>query len=190
MRSTRRPTVNFGVMTSVRPLMFIKCCSVSSAARSHVNVSAKARAATPSDVNELARSGDAAHRGAHRAHVAVRHEKSRLAVAHRLANARRVRCDDRRGARGRLEVRDAPALLGRCEHERPRATQQRELLRLRDAPKKPHAARRGQASAPALRARDDSRPRRRSRAARSGTFISAKARMTRCTPLYFLSRPR
>ena len=121
-------------------LTLIKCCSVSSAARSHVNVSAKARAATPSDATS---SRDSARRriaAAMARDVAVRHEKAGHAVAHRLANARRVGRDDRRCARGSFEVRDAPALLGRCKHRRPRATKQRELLRLRDPPKKPHPA--------------------------------------------------
>ena len=141
-------------------------------------------------LDELARLGDAPHRRGHRGHVAVRHEKARLTVAHRLANSRRVRRDDRRRAGRGLEVRDSPPLLWRRKHERPRAAQQRELLRLADSPKKLHALRRGQASARAPRARADSRRRPRSRARRSGRSARANARMTRCTPLYFLRRPR
>src|SRR5262249_14163276 len=70
-------------------------------------------------VEEIARLRDAAHPGGHGGHVAVRNEETRLAVAHRLADSRRVRRDDRRGARRGLEVRDSPALLWRRKHERP-----------------------------------------------------------------------
>src|SRR4030095_13962057 len=62
-----------------------------------------------------------------------------LVVEDRLADARRVGCDHRRTARGCLEIRDAPSLLRRGEDERPRASQQAQLLVLADAPKKPHA---------------------------------------------------
>src|SRR5204863_8575852 len=77
----------------------------------------------------------------HRCHcrgVSMRYEIAGLTVPNRLANARRVGCNDRRRARGGLEIRDAPPFLRRGKDKRPSATQQGELLMLRDTPKKPH----------------------------------------------------
>src|SRR6478672_2785516 len=90
-------------------------------------------------LDQLARFGNALHGRGHRAHIAVRHEESRVAVAHGLANARRVGGDDGRGAGGGFEIGDAPTLLWRREDQRPRAAQKRELVRLTDSPKKPYA---------------------------------------------------
>src|SRR5258706_62892 len=75
----------------------------------------------------------------HRLDVAVRHEEPRLAVAHGLADTRRIGRDDRRAARGRLQIRDTPALLRRRELESPPPTQHLNLCRLVDTPKKPYA---------------------------------------------------
>ena len=110
-------------------------------------------------------------------------------IAHGLANARRVRCDDGRRARGGFEIGDAPALLWRCEDQRPRATKQRELFRLvirpRNRTRSPRSSECASASSvgPVVAGTGDLEPRVRAR-------HSAKARITRCTPLYFLSRPR
>ena len=102
-----------------------------SAARSQVNVSAKRRACTPSRATSAASPAMRPIAAAIARDVAVRDEISRLAVAHRLTDAGRVRRDDRRAARRRLEIRDPPPFLRRGEDERPRAPQQAQLLRPR-----------------------------------------------------------
>ena len=134
--------------------------------------------------------GQPAHGGRERVDVAMRAEESGLAVAHRFADPGRIGRHDRCPARRRLEIRDAPALLRRGERERPGASQQRDLVGLADAPKKPYPlaeVKRGRQ--PLERGPMVARPRR-SPAARQGRRARAKARSTRSTRLYRLSRPR
>src|SRR5207249_6637296 len=64
--------------------------------------------------------------------VAVRHQKSRLAVEHRVAEPGTVRGDRWRAARARYDHRDTPTFLGRREDVRPRPPEERDLLRLTD----------------------------------------------------------
>src|SRR5881394_4238903 len=89
--------------------------------------------------DELAGLGDATHRDAHGLDVTVWNEESRFAVADRLANTRGIRRNDWRRTGSCFEIRNTPALLGRCKGERPRTAQQCPLVRFRDAPKKSHA---------------------------------------------------
>src|SRR5690348_10919160 len=93
----------------------------------------------PKAIDERAIRGDAAHRPPHCGDVAMRYEDPRLPVAHGLSKSRRVRCHHWCRTRGGLEVRDSPPLLRRCEGKCPRPAEERELLRLADEPKKPHA---------------------------------------------------
>src|SRR6476646_165855 len=90
-------------------------------------------------LHELARGRDTIHRRRHRRGVSMRYEIACFTVSNGLANARRVGCNNRGRARGRLEIRNTPPFLRRGKNQRPRATQQGELLMLRDTPKKPHA---------------------------------------------------
>src|SRR6185312_8424937 len=74
-----------------------------------------------------------------RASVAMGNEKPGLLIPHGLPQPWRVRRHDRRGARGRFEVRDAPPFLGRRERQGPRLPEQGQFLLIGDEPKKPNA---------------------------------------------------
>ena len=95
--------------------------------------SAKRRAPAPSAATSAGAAASSSIRAASAVDVAVRHQIAGLAVAHRVAQARAVRRDRRRAARGGLDDRDAPAFLGRREHVGPRARRSSsQLLRLAD----------------------------------------------------------
>src|SRR5438309_8765320 len=68
----------------------------------------------------------------------MRHEVASLAVPYRLANPRRIGCNDGCRARRGLEIGDPPSLFRGRKDQSPRATQQGQLFTLRDTPKKPH----------------------------------------------------
>ena len=72
--------------------------------------------------------GEREHAVGQGADVAMWHEKSRLAVSHRLPQARTVGGECGRSTGRRLDVRDAPPLLGTREYHAPRPSQQSPLL--------------------------------------------------------------
>src|SRR5688500_5653225 len=90
--------------------------------------------------DERRRVGEPRHGGPERLDLSMRDEEPRLPVPYRLANARGVGAEDGCSARGGLEIRDPPPFLWRGQDERPGPSQQRQLLLLADAPKKPHAS--------------------------------------------------
>ena len=93
----------------------------------------------PQAFDERALAAEVPHRSSHRSDVTVRHEKTRLAMSHGFADARRVGCDHRSSACRCLEIRDAPALLWRCEQGRPGTPEQRNLIGVADAAQKTDA---------------------------------------------------
>ena len=144
MRSSSGRTVSLSHAYSCHvpaPMTRARCARSRSAARSQVNVSREpARLRRPARRRARAIVGEAPHRRRHRA--AMSPCGTRKPVSPSRTDSRMPgEFDATTGvrARGGLEVRDPPPLLRRREHERPRAAQQRELLRLGDAPKKPHA---------------------------------------------------
>ena len=112
-------------------MMSWRCRSVSAAVRSQVRLSAKRPGAGAEPRRPAAGvAGQLEHPARQRLHVAVGHQVSGLAVAHRVAQAGAVRGDRRRAARGRLDHGDAPPFLGRREHVRPGPPEQVDLLGL------------------------------------------------------------
>src|SRR2546423_12801745 len=92
----------------------------------------------PENANKLGRLDQASHRCGHRLWVVRRNEKPCLSIDYRFTDARGIRRDHRRAARGGLEVADAPPFLGRRQDRGPSAAQQVNFVVLRNEAKKAH----------------------------------------------------
>src|ERR1700674_834895 len=140
-RSRSCPTVTFGLGTDTPlgtrcfpsfPDYFLQmrqCRVCSTLPRKLLGEPAPGRA---EDVNEIARLDYSSHGSRHGARIIRRHQESSLAVDHRLADPRRIRCDHGRGTRCSLEIADSPPFLWRRQRRCPRAAKKMKLRLLRN----------------------------------------------------------